>query len=29
MAALDYSEKYGTSLWEQFKSFIKALFKRK
>jgi len=28
MAALDYSEKYGTSLWEQLKSFISSLFKR-
>lgn len=28
MAALDYSEKYGTSLWEQFKSFISSLFTR-
>ena len=28
MAALDYSEKYGTSLWEQLKSFISSIFKR-
>lgn len=28
MAALDYSEKYGTSLWEQLKSFIRSLFQR-
>jgi hypothetical protein len=28
MAALDYSEKYGTSLWEQLKSFLSSLFKR-
>jgi len=28
MAALDYSEKYGTSLWEQLRSFISSLFKR-
>lgn len=27
-AALDYSEKYGKSLWDQFKSFISSLFTR-